>query len=167
MSLKFNTIQKDYIGSYNSEVYKYVKKNSFCLDVGCSDGKLGQALIYDKSCIVDGIEFNSNMKNLCISKGYKNVFQCDLNTEIKNLDCSKKSYDYIILADILEHLIDPKKTLDYFLEYLKDDGAIIISVPNVAFIQIRLNLLFGNWNYTKFGIMDETHTKFYTFKCLN
>lgn len=166
MSLKFNTIQKDYIGSYNSEVYKYVKKNSFCLDVGCSDGKLGQALIYDKSCIVDGIEFNSNMKNLCISKGYKNVFQCDLNTEIKNLDCSKKSYDYIILADILEHLIDPKKTLDYFLEYLKDDGAIIISVPNVAFIQIRLNLLFGNWNYTKFGIMDETHTKFYTFKTI-
>ena len=166
MHSKFNTIKKNYTGAYNNVVYKYIKKNSYCLDVGCSDGKLGQALIYDKNCIVDGVEFNSDMKNLSISKGYKYVFQHDLNIEIKKLDSQEKVYDYIIFADVLEHLIDPKKILIFFLKYLKDDGTIIISVPNVAFIQIRLNLLFGNWNYTKFGIMDETHTKFYTVKTI-
>lgn len=70
-----------------------------------------------------------------------------------------------MFADVLEHLLFPEQVLKYFVyNYLKENGQVIISLPNVANWQVRLNLLFGKFNYTDRGIMDKTHLHFYTFK---
>ena len=37
-----------------------------------------------------------------------------------------------------------------------------MSLPNVANIWVRLNLLFGRFNYSRVGILDETHLRFFT-----
>jgi hypothetical protein len=39
-------------------------------------------------------------------------------------------------------------------------------VPNVANLWVRLNLLFGRFEYTDRGICDRTHLRFFTRKTL-
>ena len=125
---------------------------------------MGQKLITDRNCKVDGIDVNESMLREAKEKGYINTYKINLNDSGYSLDSIKKKYDVIIFADILEHLIDPQKALLNFRSKLKDKGIIIISLPNVAFILNRLNLLLGKWNYREFGTLDKTHLKFSTIK---
>jgi len=78
----------------------------------------------------------------------------------------RHEYDLIIFADVLEHLADPAAILRRCFASLKDDGMIIISVPNVANIVVRLSLLFGRFDYGDRGILDRTHLRFFTLKSL-
>lgn len=73
-------------------------------------------------------------------------------------------FDVITFADVLEHLRDPNQALTRAKDYLKEDGFIIISLPNVANWRVRLSLLLGKFNYTKTGILDESHLRFYNLE---
>jgi len=75
-----------------------------------------------------------------------------------------EKFDVIIFGDVLEHVAWPENILNKFKNYLYDDGIIIASIPNVANIITRINLLFGNWNYQNSGILDNTHLRFFTKK---
>jgi 2-polyprenyl-3-methyl-5-hydroxy-6-metoxy-1,4-benzoquinol methylase len=69
--------------------------------------------------------------------------------------------------DILEHMSDPAKLLNLASKYVKKNGFIIISTPNIAFLSVRLSLMFGNFNYRDTGIMDRGHKHFFTKKTLS
>src|SRR4029077_14026979 len=45
---------------------------------------------------------------------------------------------------------------------LAPGGSVLISTPNVAHGDVRLALLDGRFRYTKVGILDDTHTRFFT-----
>ena len=47
-------------------------------------------------------------------------------------------------------------------ESLNSGGIVLVSLPNVAYLDNRIGLLKGNWNYTDHGILDQTHLKFFT-----
>ena len=81
--------------------------------------------------------------------------------EIETLPFKQGYFDVIIFADILEHLCDPWATLRTFIPYLSNDGEIIVSIPNVANFVIRKQLLFGKFEYKEFGILDNTHLRFF------
>jgi len=154
----------DYSSSFNFNVYDLVPKFSKCLDVGCSSGNLGKRLIEKKECKVHGIEHNRIAAGSALANGYEEVFDIDLNTYKSELKDINEKYDTIICADILEHLINPDSVLRDISKLLGKNGRIIISLPNVAFIQVRLELLFGRWKYKKYGIMDSTHLRFFSIK---
>ena len=46
--------------------------------------------------------------------------------------------------------------------YLKPDGRLIISTPNIALWFYRLSLLVGRFEYGPRGVLDETHVHLYT-----
>jgi len=73
-------------------------------------------------------------------------------------------FDAIVFGDVLEHLRNPRSVLEQLSKLLKPGGRILISLPNVANIWVRLNLLFGRFNYTRVGIFDESHLRFFTLK---
>lgn len=154
----------DYSTSFNKCVYDAIPGNKICLDVGCSAGNLGNALVTTKGCSVDGIETNPQAAAVAKSRGYGNVFVRDLNREpdLQNLGDAK--YDVIICADVLEHLASPGSALVQLSKHLRPGGIFVISLPNVAFVLNRLHLLFGRWDYKEFGILDRTHLRFYTIK---
>ena len=54
---------------------------------------------------------------------------------IENLQ-SKRKFDHIIFADVLEHLYDPYKVLKESVALLKDDGTILISIPNISCVVV-------------------------------
>jgi hypothetical protein len=75
-------------------------------------------------------------------------------------------YDVVVLGDILEHLPDPQVDLQRLVDYQSSGSLFLISVPNIANLWIRLNLLFGHFDYTDRGILDRTHLHFFTRKTL-
>lgn len=71
-------------------------------------------------------------------------------------------YTAVLAADFLEHLADPDRLLRLARQALADEGRLLVSVPNVANVWVRLNLLFGRFPYTDCGILDRTHRVHYT-----
>jgi glycosyltransferase involved in cell wall biosynthesis len=93
----------------------------------------------------------------------------DVKVMVQNLDAplefDVRPYRYLLLLDIIEHLRNPES----FIERLRTQfdyqpRTLILTTPNVAFIVQRLVLLFGQFNYGKAGILDQTHTRLFTFR---
>ncbi len=130
------------------------------LDVGCNRGYL-KKLSPDN--VFYGLDYSLEDLEVAKKAGYKETYQVDLN----RIDGFKidKSFELIVFGDVLEHLLDPKSILQNFIDNnLVDNGKVIISLPNIANLFIRLNLLFGRFNYQDNGILDKTHLHFYTLK---
>ena len=145
--------------------YEYIPDSSKVLDVGCSSGYYGELLKKEKKCIVWGIDVNKNDLSEAKKKLDK-VFLLNLENGHWPEILTKERFDVIFFGDVIEHLIDPKNILKKFKKLLKPNGVMIISVPNIAHLSIRLELLLGNFEYEKIGILDETHTKYFTLKSL-
>ena len=140
-------------------VYNMIREKSRVLDVGCATGYFAEKL-RQKKCHVYGIEIDP-----CAAKISKSTCEEVITTDIEeaqSLGFKRQSFDYILLLDMLEHLKNPLRVLNMLSGYLKPDGDIIISVPNIAHISIRLKLLFGKFDYENQGIMDKSHLKFLT-----
>lgn len=150
--------------SVNIPLWRALKtvRSQRVLDIGCGTGALGELLTAEGNT-VDGITYSQDEANIAKSR-IASVQVMDLN----NLDAVKRvdgSYDALIFADVLEHLLDPGSVLKILLERLKPGGNVYVSLPNIACFYTRLGLLFGRFNMSKTGgILDETHLHFYTLK---
>ena len=157
-----NSIYDLKLGHDSSHTYAIntVKEGSKVLDIGCGPSLIAREL-KRKNCFVDGIDIYplSNKKYL------DNYKQCDLNNA--KLLPSVDHYDVVLLLDIIEHFISPENFLDELRKKSKNTRPrIIMTTGNIAFFLMRLNLLFGRFNYGKRGILDMTHTRLYTFHSL-
>lgn len=145
--------------SPHSIIFNLIERDKVVLDVGCNYGLLGKKLL-EKQVITDGVDINKN----ALSKAkmfYRSTFLRDLykpSLKIKN-----KKYDYIIFSDILEHLPRPDLLLKDSKKYLNKNGKIIVSIPNIARLEIRIKLFFGIFNYSP-GILSQDHLRFFTKK---
>lgn len=148
-----------------ASIKKLAGKNKTVLDVGCASGYLGEILMKEGN-ILYGIDGNKEAIEIA-GKKYKGVACLDLNnTHFERLETlfGGATFDVIVFADVLEHLLDPETVLRSFGKLLKPDGKVIVSLPNVALWRVRLNLLFGQFDYTDYGVLDRTHLHLYTFK---
>lgn len=130
------------------------------LEVGSSSGYMTKEFA-KASCIVDVVEKEESFAQKA-GKIARQVFVGSI--EDKNLQQRlKKSYDFIVCADVLEHMVDPEKVLHFLKMRLKKRGFILISIPNIAFWNMRLELLGGKFDYQESGLLDRTHLRFYTY----
>ncbi len=149
-----------------------VTENSTVLDVGCAYGYVGEWLVKNKNCTVYGLDIDAESIEY-VKKGgfYKGLFNIDLDypendklkTELDKFNSLAEGlFDFIICADVLEHLKDPASALEIIASKLKFSGEIVVSIPNIAHLDIILNLLEGRFNYSDFGLLDNTHLRFFT-----
>jgi len=147
-----------------------VTKNSTVLDVGCAYGYIGEWLNKNKKCTIYGIDIDSEALSYVKRAGYySDLFNIDLDYTDKCHEeflrfnaLNDNLFDFIICADVLEHLKDPTHALEIISSKLKLSGQIVISIPNIAHLDIILNLLEGKFNYSDFGLLDNTHLRFFT-----
>lgn len=129
------------------------------LDVGCGSGAVGAALI-SQGWIVSAIEPNVHDAAAALEQG--------LDVMVGTLEESRvlidRRFDAIVLGDVIEHTVDPLKTVECALDFLEPGGILIISVPNIAHLSVRILLALGRFNYTDRGILDRTHLRFFTRK---
>jgi glycosyltransferase involved in cell wall biosynthesis len=75
--------------------------------------------------------------------------------------------DTVLLLDVIEHLTSPERLLLRMRNrYCENAPELVITTGNVAFLPIRLALMFGQFNYGRRGILDLTHTRLFTFSSL-
>lgn len=151
----------------HSIIARKVKNGSTVLDIGCGVGIIGRLLYNNKNCINYGIEIDKESFEIAKKTGYyKEIYNISIENEEewKRLLNKKLHFDYIILADVLEHLKNPCCILENLISLLNKDGKILISIPNVAYIDIIRALIDREFNYQKTGILDSTHFRFFTKK---
>jgi 2-polyprenyl-3-methyl-5-hydroxy-6-metoxy-1,4-benzoquinol methylase len=82
--------------------------------------------------------------------------------DVQGLTRLPHGHDVMIMADVLDHLINPEHILHMAHDALPPGGRLLVSVPNVAHLYVRLVLLFGRFPYAERGILDRTHRVFFT-----
>lgn len=149
-------------GLYSSHYWipRIVGTNKRVLDVGCGEGFLAERLRAQNNVVV-GVDALEEVRNRHAFQAY---YPADLDNGLADVkdQLGDQRFDIILFADILEHLKAPERLLEDCRAFLKPNGRIIVSLPNVVNIYIRLQMLLGKFNYTARGILDETHLRFYT-----
>jgi 2-polyprenyl-3-methyl-5-hydroxy-6-metoxy-1,4-benzoquinol methylase len=130
------------------------------LDVGCAAGELGAALKRAGASQVVGIEAAAQAAAQARDKLDRVIIGDAQSTD---LPLEQASFDYVIFADILEHLVDPWSALASLTRYLQDDGRVVASIPNARFYAVIARLIFNRWGYRESGILDRTHLRFFTW----
>ena len=128
------------------------------LDVGCGTGALAVVMRDQRDAQVFGIEPDTSRAARAAERGIR----VHAGVLSPSLLPSVGQFDVAVYADVLEHLVDPLRELQEVAPFVKSDGLVIISVPNVAHWSVRLDLLRGNFRYARFGIMDATHLRWFT-----
>jgi SAM-dependent methyltransferase len=147
-----------------AKVARLIAPGSLVLDVGCGPGVLGEYLGRERNCTVDGIEHNLEAAALA-RRSYHKVLVGDLETfDFEALKGA--SYDYIVCADVLEHLRQPEVVVRQLTSLLSKNGRLILSIPNVAYAGLIAALLNGEFRYRGLGLLDATHLRFFTRKSL-
>ena len=71
-------------------------------------------------------------------------------------------FDYVITADVLEHLVDPWTVVANIRPHLKPTGILLASIPNIMHVSVLRDLMNGRFPYQDAGILDRTHLRFFT-----
>jgi 2-polyprenyl-3-methyl-5-hydroxy-6-metoxy-1,4-benzoquinol methylase len=108
------------------------------LDVGCGTGEF---LVAMKAAgwQVEGLERDERAaawarehQQLAISTG-----------SVEQLNASTQQYDIVTLWHVLEHLYNPGRALEIIAQRLRENGVLLIAVPNIAGIDARIYK--SNW----------------------
>lgn len=109
------------------------------LDVGCNDGFISQYLRKDGNTIV-GIEINEELASVAAKGRLDQIIIQDVEEPWQVKD---KDFDVVHLGYLLEHAFDYDFIFEEAYRCLRDEGILIISVPNFAYILHRVELLLG------------------------
>lgn len=144
------------------QIVKLIPEGSSVLDVGAGNGALARILKKIKSNIhIDGVEPNAYASKIAQSN-YDLFWSDSLENLDLHIDYSK--YDFIVIADVIEHLENPDLFLKKIINGIRNNCKIIISLPNICFGSVRLSILNGYFDYVPSGIIEYTHLRFYSLK---
>ena len=146
-------------------IARRISMKSDILEFGAANGRLTKFLSEEKECNVDIVEIDEESGSEAAQYARK-AFVGKEQGNIENLKWIDENtkYDFIVIADVLEHLPHPKDVLDKCQIVLKEQGRILVSVPNVAHNAVIIELLNDRFDYRPIGLLDSTHIHFFTRK---
>jgi ubiquinone/menaquinone biosynthesis C-methylase UbiE len=142
-------------------------RTTYLLDAGCGDGLLLSHLSSKKAellgrdsnqTVLIGVDYNHIRLERALAKRAGAVSQADL----MNLPFADATFDAVCCSHVLEHVPDTRAALSELRRVLKDDGTLVIVVPNEGCLlaQIRNRFL-------QRSILRTTdHLTFFTQKTL-
>jgi len=131
------------------------------LEVGTATGFIGARLSASGHTVV-GVEVDPQAAEQA-REHYAAFYEIDLMTLA---DLPEAPFDVVVVGDVLEHLVRPEDALGPLVGLLGPRGRLLASVPNVAFLAVRLGLLVGRFDYADHGILDRDHLRFFTRRSL-
>ena len=125
------------------------------LDVGCAIGYLSEILA-QRGFAVTSIDWPNSPHPPTVE-----FAGADLDNGLPPL---RGQFDYIICADVLEHLRAPLELLKECRARLAPGGMLVGSLPNSGHFYFRWNVLMGRFPQHQRGLFDSTHLHFYTWE---
>ena len=142
--------------SSHMQVLAAIRPGTLVLDLGCSQGLLAAPLA-KKDVRVVGVDTRDPSS---VSLALASYYQRDLEQPLEIPE--PRVFDYVVLSDVIEHVINRAELLRSVRRYLKPDGRLLISTPNIAIWFYRLSLAVGRFEYGPRGVLDETHVHLFT-----
>jgi len=143
---------------------RLIPEGSTVLDIGCSTGYISRTLNAKKHCRVTGVDILPPAEVDATNFTY---LQLDLESsedEVAQL-LAERRFDVVLLLDVLEHLTSPERfLLATNVRPSLGSPRFVMSTGNVAFIAVRLMLLFGFFNYGEKGILDISHKRLFSYR---
>ena len=161
----YEQIFKKYgLSATQQQIVELVGENKVVLEIGSSTGYMTNFFLQN-GCRVDVVEKDQK----ALSKLPKSIRKA-LNYSIEDEKIKKilaHDYDFIVMADVLEHLVNPSKALKILHSTASFSTKLLISMPNIASWPIRKQMFFkGDFKYQESGVLDKTHLHFYTVNTL-
>ena len=147
------------------EALKLMDKKNLLLDVGCGDGSLGR-LAQEKVRHVIGIDF-SHVALKSAKRKHNQVVRCDFGQA--GLPFKSGVFEMVTCLDVIEHVFYPAELLCEIHRVLKINGVLILTTPNVRFIDHLAQLLLkGKFPRTSDDIESYNggHIQYFTFSDL-
>jgi 2-polyprenyl-3-methyl-5-hydroxy-6-metoxy-1,4-benzoquinol methylase len=146
-----------------SKIIALLEPRQEVLEVGCASGSQTRFLKETLACRVTGIEIDKlaaeDARPYCENLIIGNIENLDLSMKLGD-----KRFDVITFADVLEHLYEPTEALKKVRPFIKEGGYLIASIPNIAHAAVCWELAHGRFDYQKYGLLDNTHIRFFTKK---
>ncbi|MBY0118886.1 bifunctional 2-polyprenyl-6-hydroxyphenol methylase/3-demethylubiquinol 3-O-methyltransferase UbiG [Paenibacillus xylanexedens] len=146
-------------------IAKEIEAHTTVLEFGPATGRLTRYLKEKLHCDVYIVEIDQEAAIRALQYAKEGIVG-----DIENLDWlgefSDIKFDYIIFADVLEHLYNPQRVLESAASLLKEDGSVCISIPNIAHNSVIIEMLQNKFEYRPIGILDDTHIRFFTYPTL-
>lgn len=157
------------LGAYHEHIRKellplFKHGPKVVLDIGCASGATSHWLKQrDPTVIAYGIELNQHAAAIAKTR-LDTVFSQPVEEVVAECLIPPKSIDTVLLADVLEHIVNPWDLLLQLKPLLTDDAQLVISLPNARNLWLINHLAEGNWRYAEQGLLDITHLRFFTLK---
>jgi 2-polyprenyl-3-methyl-5-hydroxy-6-metoxy-1,4-benzoquinol methylase len=159
-AFKYTQFQDD-PASTHSKIVSLVPPGTRVLEFGCATGYMTEVLKNRLGCTVVGIEIDRDAAALA-EQYAERVIVGDAETIDYAAELSGEEFDVVMFADVLEHLKEPGDVLRRVRPFVAENGVVIASIPNIAHASVRLALLGGEFRYREWGLLDDTHLRFFT-----
>lgn len=166
----FNTYALNYSDNLtienNNEALKkvmkrYINKNHKIINIGIGNGQFEKRLFSLGYSNIMGIDPSSESVKILTDCGIKakvgSVYD-DVSEELQG------RFDAVFLKYTLEHLIDPKGALLQLTKYLKEDGIMVISVPDIGMVHNNTTKILNNFNLEHINYFSRISLKNLFFK---
>jgi 2-polyprenyl-3-methyl-5-hydroxy-6-metoxy-1,4-benzoquinol methylase len=165
--MNYNEKAPDYFSNIRKDLINLIDANAKDLKILEVGAAYGETLYYLKqngiAAEAVGVDIFEDTKN---KQNYKPLDRFIFG-DIEKIELPEYNqyFDLILLPDVLEHLFEPKSVLETLKKYLREDGKIIISMPNIRNYSALYKIVFkGDFKYEESGIFDYTHVRFYCRK---
>jgi len=144
-----------------TQILPLVGDHKRVLEIGCSVGTQTRILSRELKCEVTAVEIDAgsaeSAREYCKQLVIGDVESLDLTKAL-----AEQSFDVMLLADVLEHLREPGRTLTKLRSLLAPSGFLLCCVPNVCHAAIAWEVAHGRFDYQRYGLLDDTHIRFFT-----
>ena len=159
-AFKYTEFQAD-PASTHSKIVSLVPPATRVLEFGCATGYMSEVLKDRLGCTVVGIEIDHGAAALA-EQHAERVIVGDAEKIDYAAELAGEEFDVVLFADVLEHLKQPADVLRRVRPFIGENGVVIASIPNIAHASVRLALLGGEFRYREWGLLDDTHLRFFT-----
>ena len=134
------------------------------LDLGSGPGIVAGALTALADKHVTCVDSEPDHLEAAAARGVARTVQGDLTDPGWSQALAGERFDVIVLADVLEHLVDPGALLQRIqdADLLAPEGRLVISIPNASHLAMLALLSIGEFPYRPTGLLDATHLRFFT-----
>lgn len=130
------------------------------LELGCANGRLGAAF---KERHPQATWWGVDMSEQAVAAAAQLLDRAvRLDLDHADLSVLEGGFDVVVIGDLLEHLREPARLLEALQDLTVPGAHIVCCLPNMSHLSVIQRLVAGDISYDDMGLLDRTHTHFYS-----